>query len=44
LLATAILALKRPELAARLDAYRSAQTAKVLAVPDPSQPDPRPAS
>lgn len=35
LLATAILALKYPEISARLDEYRSAQTATVLQNPDP---------
>ena len=41
LLATSILALKRPELAAKVDAFRQAQTDKVLADPDPRKPDPR---
>jgi 5-(carboxyamino)imidazole ribonucleotide mutase len=41
LLATSILALKRPELAAKVDAFRQAQTDKVLADPDPRTPDPR---
>lgn len=35
LLAAAILAIKHPEIAARLDDYRSAQTAAVLQHPDP---------
>ncbi len=35
LLAAAILALKYPEIAARLDEYRNAQTATVLQSPDP---------
>jgi len=35
LLAASILALHDPALAARLDAFRAAQTDKVLAVPDP---------
>ena len=35
LLAVAILAIKHPEIAARLDEYRSAQTATVLQNPDP---------
>ena len=35
LLAAAILAIKHPEIAARLDEYRSAQTATVLQNPDP---------
>jgi 5-(carboxyamino)imidazole ribonucleotide mutase len=42
LLATSILALQRPELATRIDAFRAAQTEKVLAVPDPRQADPLP--
>jgi 5-(carboxyamino)imidazole ribonucleotide mutase len=41
LLAASILALKRPELAAKVDAFRQAQTDKVLADPDPRKPDPR---
>jgi len=41
LLAASILALKRPELAAKVDAFRAAQTDKVLAHPDPRSPDPR---
>jgi 5-(carboxyamino)imidazole ribonucleotide mutase len=44
LLATSILALQRPELATRIDAFRAAQTEKVLAVPDPRQADPLPRS
>lgn len=35
LLATAILALQHPDLAAKLDAFRATQTAKVIANPDP---------
>jgi 5-(carboxyamino)imidazole ribonucleotide mutase len=41
LLATSILALKRPELAAKVDAFRAAQTDKVLANPDPRTSSPR---
>ena len=36
LLATAIVARGRPEIRARLEAFRAAQTAAVLAEPDPS--------
>jgi 5-(carboxyamino)imidazole ribonucleotide mutase len=35
LLAASIVALERPEVAAKLDAFRAEQTAKVLANPDP---------
>jgi len=37
LLAASIVALHDPAVAAKLDAYRAAQTAKVLAQPDPSE-------
>lgn len=36
LLAASILALGRPDLAAAIDAYRAAQTERVLATPDPA--------
>ncbi len=38
LLAAAILANGHPQIRAALDAFRAAQTAKVLAQPDPRQP------
>ena len=38
LLATAIVSTGRPELRARLQAWRAAQTEAVLAAPDPRQP------
>jgi 5-(carboxyamino)imidazole ribonucleotide mutase len=40
LLAAAILGNSRPEIRAALEAYRAAQTARVLAVPDPRSPPP----
>jgi len=40
LLAAAILGNSRPEIRAALEAYRSAQTERVLARPDPRSPPP----